>query len=79
MSRQVNQSTGPLGRGWHRVTWTDCNRRQYVVSDDITSATLVVVALKAHGVGDAVMESWSEYPLVDGAYAPEEDAPQTSG
>lgn len=37
--------TGPLPRGWHRVTWTSGGKPKYVVTDCISSATDVQTEL----------------------------------
>lgn len=60
--------TGPLPRGWHRVTWTVNAGIQHIVTDNIASAVLALVALKAHAEShpeeyqDVQLQSWSDFP-----------------
>lgn len=59
-------ATGPLPRGWHRVTWLDSkDRPRHLITDDIASAALAEVALLKSSLRIAapdsvVMESWSD-------------------
>jgi len=56
--------TGPLPRGWHRIVWTDKgDRPRYLITDDIVSAALAEVALRASTIIDedtVRMQSWSD-------------------
>jgi hypothetical protein len=71
VTTQINGPTGPLGLGWHRVTWTSRGRPQYVVTDSVTAAVLAQAALEKSG-DNVRLESWDDYPYDAelGAYVP---------
>lgn len=62
--------TGPLPRGWHRITfrktgWTNTTPPFYVVSEDLPSMTVLEVTLEADPdvvPGSITRESWSDFP-----------------
>lgn len=55
--------SGPLPRGWHRITWSYAGSPCYVLTDDIGSAALLRSALnRDYIVTDAKLTSWSEFP-----------------
>jgi hypothetical protein len=72
----VNGPTGPLGEGWHRVTWVQFDRPQYMVSESIESAVMVASMLETRGRANVRFESWSDYPCVNGVFVPQGDVPR---
>lgn len=72
----VNGPTGPLGEGWHRVTWVQFDKPQYVVSESVVSAALLAATLESRGRKGVRLESWSDYPCVDGVFVPQGDVPR---
>lgn len=55
--------TGPLPRGWHRVTWTSHGKPQWVVTSCVSSAValygeLDVTARESPWIADVRIEHW---------------------
>lgn len=55
--------TGPLPRGWHRVTWTSHGKPKWVVTQCVSSATdlhisLYLLAGETSWLEDVWIEHW---------------------
>lgn len=72
----VNGPTGPLARGWCRVTWPAMGKLRYVVSECPVSVGMLAVHLEARGIEGVRLEAWSDYPYVGGVYVPPDDVPR---